>query len=463
MRNLRADGLRQGIRHGPVIERTQQPAAAVHGQVARRPNHRSSHVRRKNRVFGGQLIDDLGHVLRVDGQLSRLPGGQIVQVLAGLVIVGQRCVQVAAVLLLLDRGQQRAQGFRDAAHHAQIDAGAPSQLLLAQVDLHDARFFRVKLLIGEIRSHHQQRVAVHHGVVAGGEAQQAGHAYVVGVVVFDELLAAQGVHDGSLQRAGQRDQFVMRSGAARPGQDGHLLSAVQLRGQQVQLFPAGNNLRLRVGEGDAAILVDGIGERHIAGDDDDRDTLLRQGRLDGDFKKARHLRRMRHQLAEVAALLEQQLGVRLLKVVAANFRGGNMRGDGQHRHAAALAVVEAVDQVQIARPAASGADRQLARQGRFGSGGEGGRLFVPHADPLDPAAHSNRIGDAVERIARHAINALHTGGGQNVRKQLCNFLRQGLGFFRRLNRKQQPSTLACGSLSVVVDASPPQALPQMRK
>ena len=37
---LGADGQRQRTRHGAVVERSQQPAAAVHGEVARRPDHR---------------------------------------------------------------------------------------------------------------------------------------------------------------------------------------------------------------------------------------------------------------------------------------------------------------------------------------------------------------------------------------------------------------------------------------
>ena len=40
---------------------------------------------------------------------------------------------------------------------------------------------------------------------------------VVRVVVLDELLAAQRVHDRRLQRLGERDELVVRAGAARAG------------------------------------------------------------------------------------------------------------------------------------------------------------------------------------------------------------------------------------------------------
>jgi len=81
-------------------------------------------------------------------------------------------------------------------------------------------------------------------------------------------------------------------------------------------------------------------------------------------------------------------------------------------------------QVQIAWPAASGAYRQLAGQGRFRSGGKCSRFLMPDAHPLDPVPQPDRIRDAVQRIARHAIDALHTGGGENLHKQFRNFLCQ---------------------------------------
>ena len=43
-----------------------------------------------------------------------------------------------------------------------------------------------------------------------------------------------------------------------------------------------------------------------------------------------------------------------------------------HRHAAAVAIEQAVDQVQVAGSAASGADGELAGEVRLGAGREGG-------------------------------------------------------------------------------------------
>jgi hypothetical protein len=53
--------------------------------------------------------------------------------------------------------------------------------------------------------------------------------------------------------------------------------------------------------------------------------------------------------------------MRRLEIIDADLRARDMGGDRQHRHAAAVAIEQAVDQMQIARAAAAGADRELAR------------------------------------------------------------------------------------------------------
>ena len=84
----------------------------------------------------------------------------------------------------------------------------------ADVDLRDLGIGREKLLVGKIGAQHQQHVASVHGGIAGGKADEAGHADVIGIVVFDMLLAAERMHDRALQRLGELHQAVMRPGAA---------------------------------------------------------------------------------------------------------------------------------------------------------------------------------------------------------------------------------------------------------
>ena len=54
-----------------------------------------------------------------------------------------------------------------------------------------------------------------------------------------------------------------------------------------------------------------------------------------------------------------------------------------------MTVKQAVDEMQVSRPATSGTDRKLSGQMRFGAGGKGGDLFVPDMHPFDLALPTN--------------------------------------------------------------------------
>src|SRR6478736_2520923 len=71
---------------------------------------------------------------------------------------------------------------------------------------------RIERPVWKIGTEHQERIAILHGSVAGRKADQAG--YIVGVVVFDKLLAAEGMHDRGLQFASELDDLCMRACAA---------------------------------------------------------------------------------------------------------------------------------------------------------------------------------------------------------------------------------------------------------
>ena len=87
----------------------------------------------------------------------------------------------------------------------------------------------------------------------------------------------------------------------------------------------------------------------------------------------------------MAAFAEQVLRMGFLEIACADFGRGDLRGNGKHRHTRAVAIKEAIDQVQITRPAAPGADRELARQMGLGARREGRDLLVPDMHPLDLA------------------------------------------------------------------------------
>ena len=58
------------------------------------------------------------------------------------------------------------------------------------------------------------------------------------------------------------------------------------------------------------------------------------------------------------------------------------------------------------------------REVRLGAGGEGGRLLVPHVDPVDLLLPAQRIGEAVQRSPDHAIDAPHAGDAQGFGHQV---------------------------------------------
>jgi len=93
----------------------------------------------------------------------------------------------------------------------------------------------------------------------------------------------------------------------------------------------------------------------------------------------------------MTAFLEQCFRVRLLEIAAADFGGGDLRGDREHGDPRAVAIEQAVDEVQVARPAAPGTNGEGARQMRVGAGGESGDLLVPEVYPPELALAPDRI------------------------------------------------------------------------
>jgi hypothetical protein len=106
------------------------------------------------------------------------------------------------------------------------------------------------------------------------------------------------------------------------------------------------------------------------------------------------------QLGVDAALAEQLLRVGLLEVVAADLGGRDVSGDRQHRHSAAVGVEQSIDQMQVARTAAGGADRQLAGDRGLAGCGERGRLLVTDVLPRQAAVAAQGVGEAVQGVAR---------------------------------------------------------------
>src|SRR5580658_3213081 len=109
MTDLCADGLWSCVGHGPVGEGTNQPALAIHPEIARRPDDWRSDVEGEDRILRCESINHAGDILWMDG----FPGGfaacQLVQALACLTIVLERLFQMRFILVLFQPRQQRSQ------------------------------------------------------------------------------------------------------------------------------------------------------------------------------------------------------------------------------------------------------------------------------------------------------------------------------------------------------------------
>ena len=125
----------------------------------------------------------------------------------------------------------------------------------------------------------------------------------------------------------------------------------------------------------------------------------------------------------MAAFLEQRLRVGLLEVATAYFSGGDVRGDAEHRDARAVAIKQAIDEVQIAWTAAPRAYGERSRQMRFRTSRKCGDLLVPDVDPLDLPLVAEGVGQAVEAVTDDPIYALDAGCTQ----RFGNFMGNGLG------------------------------------
>src|SRR6516225_3155502 len=95
-----------------------------------------------------------------------------------------RLAEVLAVALSLEQREKRRQRCPDITDNAEIDRHAAPDVLRSQIDLRDADTvsFRIELAIGEVGPEHQQDVAISHCKVSGREANEPGHADVVGII-----------------------------------------------------------------------------------------------------------------------------------------------------------------------------------------------------------------------------------------------------------------------------------------
>ena len=282
-------------------------------QVARRPRHRRPDVGHENGVVGGRLVDEAREELRVDRRVS-VVGGQLVELRARLAVVLERRTEVIAVAADAQHRQEGARGLADIADEAEVDRGAPAQLLTAHIHLDDRGVLRVELPVGQVAAEDEQRVALLHRPVPRREAEKTGHPDVEGVVVFDVLLAAQGVHDRCLEPVRERDDLVMGTRDPGAGEDRHGVAGIQQLRSGLELALGRNDARPGGLNGGRRASLGCLLEEDVAGHDDHGDPALLHGRAHRRLQHPRELRRVGDEFAVVTALAEQLLRVGLLEV-----------------------------------------------------------------------------------------------------------------------------------------------------
>jgi len=211
------------------------------------------------------------------------------------------------------------------------------------------------------------------------------------------FLASERMHDGRLQAIGQCKNLVMCALASRTAQHGHAAVAIEERGEAINVGALRHHDRAA---GQQAFCfrrrrIGGGLKRHVAGYDYDRDTAIADCLPDGDLQGAGHLVGPGNQLAIMTAFLEQGFRMGLLEISGADLGRRDLSRNRQHWHARAVAVEQAVDEVQIAGAATASADGEFARQMRLGASRKGSDLLVPDVDPLDLALSSQSVGEGI--------------------------------------------------------------------
>ena len=274
----------------------------------------------------------------------------------------------------------------------------------------DGRGVGQELVVGEVGAQQDQHVGVVHALRGRAVAQQARHAHVEGVVVLDEVLAAQGVADRSLERVGQGDDLVVGALNARAGENRDLVRLVEERRRLVDVLRVRGQRRRARGRVGGNVL-DGLEVGDVSGQRDDGDASQADRVADRGVHGARGLRGRGDELVVHRALFEDAVRVRLLEVGGADLDARDVRGNGQDGRARAVRVVQAVDEVQVAWAARARAHGELACELSLGRSRERRRLLVAHVNPVDAAllgaaGFAHGVDDWVEGIADNAVDPM---------------------------------------------------------
>ncbi len=239
---LRADRLRHRVGHRAVVERADQPPLAVHLQVARRPHRRRADVAGEDRVVVGQLAQQPRDVLRMDlaaGPACRRPARR------------DRCAPSRNAPARASRKARRRSWPSGAAAAPRsssptspttpsVEPAAVAQALGADVDLRDPGVARDRTAGRGSRCPAAAACRSPSSRVARGEADQAGHADVEGVVVLDDT-PCRAAHARSAHCSVPASSITASWAPAQPAPHISVIvsAVVQQRGQRVEVRVGG--------------------------------------------------------------------------------------------------------------------------------------------------------------------------------------------------------------------------------
>ena len=284
----RPDAVGQSVAHRGQHPRGRELHVVAHLDVAGRPGGHGAAVAGDDGVLVEKLVQVIGDHLRLHRLV--LPGAALFHQLVPLLHPLLGLLQKAAVLLGLDQGQQRFQDTPALADQADVRRKTQPDARRVNVNLDALGLARlgVELHVGEAAAGDNQGVALLHGVLRGGRAEQADAPRGEGTVVGDHALAEQGLDDRAAHFLGQLQDLLAGVQTAAPGQDGHLgagvdqVRSLRQKGAGRQRRGGGEQVGAVLGDvGPGAGYVGGRPFLDVLGDGEVRHRPPGKGGLDG--------------------------------------------------------------------------------------------------------------------------------------------------------------------------------------
>ena len=327
-------------------------------------------------------------------------------------------------------GDQRAERGRRVADQVDLVRVPHPDVPAVDVDLHGPGLAEVgqELGVGEAGAHGQQRVAAPHQLVAGPGAEQPDRAGHVGQLIGQHILAEQRLGHPGAEQFGHLLQLGPGPAGALPGQDRDLAPGVEQLGGPADGLIAGHRDRPVDAQAGRHHLerVPGRGILqflHVGGDDDRGRGPLGQRRPDGPVQHVGQLLGDGDHLHVLAGhVLIQAEQVDFLLVGAAHRGPVGLAHDRHHRHVIELGVVQAVQQVDRARPRGRGAHAGPAGELRVPHRLERGHLLVPRLHEHGLVVRAAPGGQqAVDPVARVGEDFLHPPRAQPLEQVVGDF------------------------------------------